>query len=76
MTTTVQEQSSLRHLDVWLDVTARYRQHAEATISTDDRCTGQKIGNKVSQLSSTNLVTATSTLNSYPSVTVGQGGVA
>jgi hypothetical protein len=76
MTMTVRERSWLHRQDVWHEPTELCHPHAEATIWMVARCTGQKTGNKESQSSSTNLVTATSTLNLYLSVTAGLGGVA
>jgi hypothetical protein len=47
MTMMGQEQSLLHHLVVWLALMVQSLQHAEATISTADRCIEQSIGNKV-----------------------------
>jgi hypothetical protein len=76
MIMTVREQSSLRHLAVWLEPMELCHPLVAATTLMAVRCIGLKIGNKAWQLSSMNLATATSTLNSSPSVTVGLGGAA
>jgi hypothetical protein len=73
---TGRERSWLHRLAVWHEPMELCHQPEEDTTWMADPCTDLKTGNKVSQLSSMNLVTATSTLNLYPSVTVGQGGVA